>query len=483
MLVGAGASISIDIPAMGEMFDSYRSQSGTKLSKEEKKVCEQFIDNLEIKKDLEEFLLASNTIIDASRGTLKKFFESIVAPRGGKNQLDQFETKLKESRNEVKKTRDGILKFLAEQCFRFNRAAAFSDLEQLVRAVSVTGHPVFTTNYDFAFEYVAEELGIPLHDNFSQTARRFIWNPEINFPSGEGLTLIKLHGSVTWYKDKNNEIEKLDTDTQFNKLGSRVERLLIFPTRFKDIYDQNFFALYSQFLSSISKARCLVVIGHSLRDEYLRAAIIEQIRLRKLQVVVIDPTWPKALSNGNPPSKQFTENTPIHIPVKFSEFSDELAECLKSTEAKQIGRELTSVWNTMKKRKTRLKLKGRIGTKLVPLQRYELSVTIDGYVPKNLRPVTLRAWISRTPSPTEGLKRPQTSGFIEQSTKPLDLNVSGVLNLETKLNLEIPKIDEWLAKGGNVELNIALLPRSTSMVAKAKNSAIATGTRSYKYSV
>lgn len=67
--------------------------------------------------------------------------------------------------------------------------------------------PVFTTNYDAAIETYAELSQSPLEFGFRTDLVRSPWEPsrfhDYAPPSNEpGLVLFKLHGSVTWYKDK-----------------------------------------------------------------------------------------------------------------------------------------------------------------------------------------------------------------------------------------------------------------------------------------
>ncbi len=471
-LIGAGASQSLNIPAMGGMFDAFLQQPRTSISPDDRKICQMFIDKLGVDRDLEEFLLAANTIVDARTRSVWKLVEKIISPSMRGARVEKHRTKLQKYISHIKETREHILDFMAKTCFQFNQQKARSMLTGFVRAVARKGFPVYTTNYDFAFEYAAEENDITVHDNFILKERRKIWDPDIKYPLGKGLTIVKLHGSVTWYSNDDDTIEKIDSYTIFNRAGQSVERLVVFPTRFKDIYEQHFFALYSHFLASLSSAECLIVIGHSLRDEYLRAGIIERFRKKDLKLVVIDPLWPQVLPAEFKPAKVGTAGALTHIPCKFEEFSDELAHVLENENPSDVGKACAASLRQMRFKKSKLKLKGNIGV-LRPGEIKTFAAAVDAYVHPHHRPVCIRAWLeTRFQSPSGEHKHEVMRSFLNSGNDALPLGLSGALRVDIPLRIKIPKYPEWLEKAEKVTLRVALLERSQRGPMSLKDSAI-----------
>ena len=454
LLLGAGASQSLGIPAMGGMFEEF-VKSVRSTHKDDLYVCELFTKVLGVSHDLEDFLLAANAATEFPGQGLFKLIGKVVSPRAGKR-LTEYNSRTRAEISKIKHARNSILEFMSNKCFQFDRKVAVQQLTGLVKAVSNKGYPIFTTNYDFSVEYVAEENAVDLNDNFENNNRRLLWNPSISFSKTSGLTLVKLHGSVTWYLDERKQIEKLDIPTSINKAGDQVERLVVFPTRFKDIYDQSFFALYSKFLSALSNATCLIVIGHSLRDEYLRAAIIERYRKGGFTILVIDPIWPATLPVDFKPARKGTSGTLTHVAHKFEDISDELAHVLASEEPEFVPNACVNVIKQISKKKNKLKIHGRIYQLKIGIMTIELS--IDTYVAKMDRPVLLCAWISgKAKKPTGKLVGEVSARSLVVSPEAISFGLTGYCEKETSLEIRVPKYNEWLAAGHKVKLTVALV--------------------------
>ena len=454
ILLGAGASQSLGIPAMGGMFDEFEKYARSK-RKEDFRVCELFTEDLGVPRDLEEFLLAANAAIEFPDRSLFELVGKVVAPRAGEK-LKTYESRTRAEILKIEHTRNSILNFMSNKCFRFDRNLAVEQLTGLVKVVSKKGYPIFTTNYDFSVEHVAEENAVHLNDNFQERNRRLLWDPNISFSNASGLTLVKLHGSVTWYLDKNKQIEKLDTPTSINRAGERVERLVVFPTRFKDIYDQSFFALYSKFLSALSSAKCLIVVGHSLRDEYLRAAIIERYRKGDFKILVIDPIWPNTLPVDLKPARKGSSGSLTHVAQNFEDFSDELAHVLAVSKPESVPEECVGVVRQISRKKDKLKIRGRIYQLKVGTMTIELSV--DAYVPKMDRPATLFAWVEGTAKKPNGkLVNEISARSLIVSPKPISFELSGSYREDVSITISVPRFDEWLAAGEKVKLTVALV--------------------------
>ena len=460
ILLGAGASQSLGIPAMGGMFDDFARFARSK-NKDDLNVCELFVKVLNVPRDLEEFLLTANAAIEFPQQGLFELVGKVVAPRSGET-LKKYRVRTQAETSKIMQTRNNILDFMSNKCFQFDRDQAVDQLTGLVSAASKKGYPIFTTNYDFSIEYVAEENEVELNDNFIEQNRRSLWDPNITFSNVSGLTLVKLHGSVTWYLDKNRQIEKIDTPTSINRAGDRVERLVIFPTRFKDIYDQSFFALYSKFLSALSNAKSLIVVGHSLRDEYLRAAIIERYRKGNLKIIVIDPTWPISLPAEFKPARKGTFGSITHIAQKFEDFSDELAHVLMNAIPESIPKECVDVVNQITRIKNKLKIRGRIYQLIVGTMTIELSV--EAYVAKKDRPVRFVAWLQgKAKDPSGSIVNKISSKSLVISPKILSFGLAGSYKKDTSIEIKIPRYDSWLAVGEKVRLTVALVGGKTQL--------------------
>ena len=124
VLVGAGASQALNIPAMGGMFDAFLQRKRSSLSRDDKRICQLFVDDLGVAKDLEEFLLAANTIVDTQGSGPWKLTEKIISPSLKGAGYENHRKRLKKYVSDIKNTRRHILDFMSQTCFRFERKKA-----------------------------------------------------------------------------------------------------------------------------------------------------------------------------------------------------------------------------------------------------------------------------------------------------------------------------------------------------------------------
>lgn len=467
-LFGAGISIPIGIPAMAGIYQGFMDKKKSEITINNLKICKIFTEEMGVSHDLEEFLLAANAILNFKKSELSHFISRNISKTKNSNKLKEFNRNIESSTIEVQNVKNGILDFLSKICFQFDRNAAIKINSGFVKTIAKMGYSVYSTNYDFAFEYVAIEENISISDNFIKKGQRHLWNKDIQFDSENSFKLIKLHGSVTWYQDSSGEIEKIYSSTAINPMGKKVENIVIVPTRFKDIYDQHFFALYSHFLSSLSKAKVLVIAGHSLRDDYLRAAIIERKRKGGFQLVVIDPNYPSEIKSELPPARKGSAGEIMHLPYKWEEISDELSHILATTEPEDIIKALSNVYKKHQRIKNKIKIKGSI-RKLTIEKSVEVNVEIVAYLPMTTKPCYLRSWIEATYTDTDGKTQNRIcTSFVDEKIKVFGDGLTGLIDEAVNFKIKVPKIQSWITYNAEVKIVVALV-RSTASAPKNVN--------------
>ena len=142
-------------------------------------------------------------------------------------------------------------------------------------------HPIeiFTPNYDLLVEQAFEAYKIPYFDGFIGSRQAFfdlasMENEEL--PSRWGR-LWKVHGSVNWWRTKNDEVIRRDT------VSATVagERQMIYPSHLK--YDQSrrmpYLAMLDRLRSFLARGQAvLVTSGYSFLDQHLNEVILHGLR-------------------------------------------------------------------------------------------------------------------------------------------------------------------------------------------------------------
>ena len=80
-LVGAGISIPVGIPAMQGIYAGFLRKEKSSITDLEQKTCKFLTENLKVRPDLEEFLLAANAITSFRNSPLAAFVEASVSNR------------------------------------------------------------------------------------------------------------------------------------------------------------------------------------------------------------------------------------------------------------------------------------------------------------------------------------------------------------------------------------------------------------------
>jgi hypothetical protein len=137
-------------------------------------------------------------------------------------------------------------------------------------------HPIeiFTSNYDLLMEQALEECAVPYFDGFSGSDRTFFDAPSME--QHEKLPprwarLWKLHGSINWWINKDNEVQR-------RAQGDKDSALMIHPTHLK--YDQSrvmpYIAMQDRLRAFLAGGQAvLVTCGYSFVDWHLNQAILQ----------------------------------------------------------------------------------------------------------------------------------------------------------------------------------------------------------------
>ncbi|WP_439484311.1 SIR2 family protein [Cyclobacterium plantarum] len=179
----------------------------------------------------------------------------------------------------------------------------------LQRPLNLRRANIFTANYDLAFEYAFDKLGVHYIDGFSGFHKRS-FKPEtfeydIFYPGSttsgkvqrieKVVRYYKLHGSLSWVnsesRDANNlygiEEKPIELIESLKKKGE----IIIYPSAVKKSYtlDLPYSELFRQFASTIAQSQSvLITLGYAFADDHFNDIIYQALSNPTFTLIVID---------------------------------------------------------------------------------------------------------------------------------------------------------------------------------------------------
>lgn len=150
----------------------------------------------------------------------------------------------------------------------------------------------FTINYDTLVEDALALEGIPYVDGFVGGAMAY-WAPEIGFleavGKGNRAKVVKLHGSVDWYRTVDGRIVRCRNSCAYPK--EKEGTLLIYPQSTKYVATQKdpFAGLFSKFRECVGTGpdNVLGICGYSFGDEHVDGEIEAAMSLPQSKTVIV----------------------------------------------------------------------------------------------------------------------------------------------------------------------------------------------------
>lgn len=201
-----------------------------------------------------------------------------------------------------------------EQGFLLEKQSKYIFHEKFVKALlqrplNLRRANIFTANYDLAFEYAFDRLGVHYIDGFAGFHKRFFkpetFDYDIFYPGSttsgkvqrieKVVRYFKLHGSLSWInseaRDANNlygiEEKPLELIDSLKKKGE----ILIYPSAVKKSYtlDLPYSELFRQFASTITQSQSvLITVGYSFGDDHFNDIIFQALSNPTFTLIIVD---------------------------------------------------------------------------------------------------------------------------------------------------------------------------------------------------
>lgn len=177
---------------------------------------------------------------------------------------------------------------------------------------------LFTTNYDMAFDYALDNLGIHYINGFMGVHNRYfrpeVYDYDLYYP-GQSVTgkvyraekvikYYKIHGSLSWVSTKSTfsntyGIKEVSLGSEYN--CEEGQEIMIYPCVSKKTFtlDLPYSELFRQFAQAISQPQSvLFCVGYSFNDEHINDIIYQALSIPSFTLIIANYS-PKADTTSN----------------------------------------------------------------------------------------------------------------------------------------------------------------------------------------
>jgi hypothetical protein len=261
------------------------------------------------------YLIAKDFVLDKdkSKDRIDKCAELITAIKEGLFNVCNLENR-PVSRTIIDRKKSSQFEKEKQQGFLLETRSKYIFHEKFIKALlqrplNLRRANIFTANYDLAFEYAFDKLGVHYIDGFTGFHKRF-FKPEtfeydIFYPGSttsgkvqrieKVVRYFKLHGSLSWVnselRDANNlygiEEKPLELIDSLSKKGE----IIIYPSAVKKSYtlDLPYSELFRQFASTITQSQSvLITVGYSFGDDHFNDIIFQALSNPTFTLIVVD---------------------------------------------------------------------------------------------------------------------------------------------------------------------------------------------------
>ena len=180
---------------------------------------------------------------------------------------------------------------------------------------------LFTTNYDMAFDYALDNLGVHYINGFMGVHNRSfkpeVYDYDLYYPgqsvSGKVnraekvLRYYKLHGSLSWIStypstDNTYGIKEIPLNDNFELTENR--ELMVYPCVSKKSFtlDLPYSELFRQFAQAINKPQSvLLCLGYSFYDEHINDIIKQSLSIPSFTLIIVN--YSSKIEKGSPIEK------------------------------------------------------------------------------------------------------------------------------------------------------------------------------------
>jgi|AntAceMinimDraft_16_1070373.scaffolds.fasta_scaffold27949_2 hypothetical protein len=215
-----------------------------------------------------------------------------------------------------------------------NAQALLKPIRELLYSAEEFKINVFSLNYDLIFEenFNTEKKRL-LENGFTprkiNDKKVYLWSDDVfeHRDSAVKINLYKLHGSLNWEYDNENEVIGIKKN-----IFDGEEPLIIFGSSYKMLSFDPFLFILSEFRKKLQNAQIFVVIGYSFHDKYINNLLIQQLsQPTSKKMMIVDPDLKMSPKEFTEKLENIQNNKSINDVINFKKLNPAKLEILKST--------------------------------------------------------------------------------------------------------------------------------------------------------
>jgi hypothetical protein len=149
---------------------------------------------------------------------------------------------------------------------------------------------MFTTNYDTCLEHYWRQVArvnLNTATKAREETRTWILDPELF--KLQGLSLFKLHGSISWLLEGDGTITEEQALMGRQLLGRQfIGEMMVYPIQQKELYLEPYISMFKQLNSQLRLKPIWIVIGYSFNDPVIQEIFVRNSSEDK-RIVILHP--------------------------------------------------------------------------------------------------------------------------------------------------------------------------------------------------
>lgn len=240
--------------------------------------------------DLSKYLISSVVPEDSELEEWEKFKTELNEGVGLETALHNVNLNQRLEEEIIFNTRNLIL----EKDIEIRKAITMNNynlpLSNLVDFLNTAASPnikIVTTNYDRIAEYAVDKANLRQYTGFEGNyIRRFDTKKKKMFQMSKVVEILKVHGSVDWYKSSDTEIISLPDEFKDN---DKFKPVMVTPGRgkYQHTHDEPFRSLITRVDEIFDEAKSILIIGFGFNDGHIQPKLVNKMRDSKTPILII----------------------------------------------------------------------------------------------------------------------------------------------------------------------------------------------------